>query len=452
MRSYIHGGIGFAEFNTGLGVVSYINTSASAGDKVTTVQVEVKDKVGTVASWGKNNDYPQKIMEAVRKNGSASRGLSFNRKAHYGNGLTLLNIDVTDDGKHDPRVIPIASQPLIRDFFTKSQMPRFWKETIMDLEWWGIAFPEYILSNDYTQINRVKRQKAAWCRFEVMNPDNGLVENVYISEKFGKTSVSTDSNWVSKIALIDSYWSPEEVKEYCKRNKIHNFIRPVFYPLLDEAYYPEAEWHAAYKSGWLDIANSVPEWVLNMFKNQVSIKYHIEIDERYYINVFKDQWQNFTNDERRQQRENTLDKINEHLSKPENAGKSLQTMMYKDEQSGEQVSFVKISVIDDKYKDGVYLPTAEAANSEILFPIGVDASLIGVGIPGSKLGAGSGSDKNAAFNIVNALLKTNRETTLEVFDFIRDYNGWDPTITGAFENTILTTLDKNPTGSQKVAN
>ena len=109
-----------------------------------------------------------------------------------------------------------------------------------------------------------------------------------------------------------------------------------------------------------------------------------------------------------------------------------------------------ISWIDDKLKDGSQLPEAEAANSEVLFALGVDPSLIGAGIPGGKLGAGSGSDKREAFTILSALFKTNRETTLEVYDFIAQYNGWDTSIRAAFENTILTTLDANPTGSKSV--
>ena len=37
----------------------------------------------------------------------------------------------------------------------------------------------------------------------------------------------------------------------------------------------------------------------------------------------------------------------------------------------------KINVIDNKLKDDAYLPDSQAANSEILFAIGVDPSLIG---------------------------------------------------------------------------
>lgn len=451
-RSFINGNIGFAEFSTGAATISFNNSTGTEETAVTTVRIDTKDKVGKIAAWGKNNDTPQKIIAQVRKNASATSALAFRCDAHYGNGLTFLKKDVTNDGKHDIRVVPIDAPEMaaVKEFFSKSKMNMFWKETITDLEWWRIAFPEFILSNDFTQINRVKRHRAAWCRFEVMNEVTGLVENVYISEKFGKESVNPDSIYAAAVPVVDSYWTPEEVKEYCKANNIHKFIRPVFFPLVDEPYYPEGGWHAVVNSGWLEVANSVPAWVNNMFKNQVSIKYQIEIDERYYAVTFREQWQEFTNERRIEEKKKTIDAINEHLSKPENAGKSIQTMMFENEK-GVQDSYVKITVIDDKYKDGVYLPQAEAANSETLFGTRVDPSLIGAGIPGGKLGAGSGSDKTAAFNIHNALMKTPREITLDSYDFVRDYNAWDPTIMASFENIILTTLDKNPTGSQKVA-
>lgn len=438
-----------SSFN-GMGAAySFKNTTAKGESTVTTVKIDLKDKQGVIASWGKNNDYPQKILEQVRKNGSASSGLRLLRRAHYGNGLVLIEKGVTEDGKHDHKIIDEESQPAIAEFFERSQMPRFWKETIADLELWGIAFPEYILSNDFSQINRVKRHQAAWCRFEVMNESSGLVENVYISQKFGTGgSVDVASDFVAQVPVIDSYWSADEVREYCRANKIYRFVRPVFYPLIDEAYYPEAEWHSVTKSGWLEVANSVPEFKMNMFKNQVSIKFLIEVDEQYFINIYQHAWSDFKPEEQIAIRKALVDKINEHLSGETNAGKSIQSMMYIDT-NGVQQSTIKITAIDDKFKDGSYLPEAEAANSEVLFALGVDPSLIGAGIPGGKLGAGSGSDKNAAYNIMSALFKTNRETTLEIFDFIKAYNGWERKIKAIFENTILTTLDKNPTGSQK---
>jgi len=429
-------------------MVSFKNSIDKMDGTVTAVKVDVKDKQGEIASWGKNNDYPQQVLKEVKKNGAASSSLRFLRKAHYGNGLILFRNEVSETGKKVIKIVPVTELTEINAFFKKSQMNRFWKETIADLEWFSIAFPEYILSANYATINRVKRQKTAWCRFEMMNEESGLVEHVYISEKFGKGgSVDVTSQFVEKIPLIDSYWSADEVREYCKANKITKFIRPVFYPLIDEAYYPESEWHAVLKSGWLDVANSVPALKKALFANQMTIKFLIEIDEIYYKNIYAEDWTRMKLEERQKIRKDLVDSINESLVGNEKAGKSIQSMKYTDS-TGKQVSALTITSIDDKLKDGIYLPEAEAANSEVLFSLGVDPSLIGAGIPGGKLGAGSGSDKNSAFNILNALFKTNRESTLEIFDFIQDYNQYDETINSGFENTVLTTLDKNPTGNQ----
>lgn len=446
-RKYI-GKIRVAEYKGMAAAVSYNNTTATEV-LATPVNIQVREKQGNIASWGANNDYPQKVLKAIKNSGSGSSALRFLRKAAYGSGLVLMDNAPDENGKKSPKLINILDFTEINMFFKTSQVPRFFKEIIADLEWFSIGFPEYILSNNFQTINRVKRHQAAWCRFELMNPENGLVENVFISEKFGKESVSADSEFVSKIPLIDSYWSPDEVREYCKKNKIYKFVRPVFYPLIDEAYYPQAEWHSVVNNGWLDVANSIPEYKKNIFKNQVSIKYLIEFDERYFEQIYDKNWKDYTVEERMKIREDLIDTIDESLVGTKNAAKSIQSMMFQDDKQM-QTSAIKITAIDDKLKDGIYLPEAEAANSEILFAMGVDPSLIGAGIPGGKLGAGSGSDKQAAFNILQALKKTDRETALEIFDFISGYNGWPETITANFENTILTTMDANPTGTKTV--
>lgn len=427
---------------------TFKNTTENLDSTVTTVKVDVKDKTAEIASWGSKNSYPQDILKAVRPNGSASSGLRFLRKAHYGNGLVLVRDEADANGKKETKMVSLSEVPEIQQFFLKSQMNRFWKETIADLEYFSIAFPEYILSENFQTINLVRRQKTAWCRFSLPNPENNLVEYVYISQKFGRETVDSTSEYVEEVPLIDSYWSTDQVKEYCKANNIKKFIRPIFYPLIDEAFYPKAEWHAVVESGWLDVANSVPALKKAIFNNQMTIKYLVEINEMYFEKIYREKWLSFSPDERMDIRKKVIDAVNDSLSGNDNAGKTIQSMKFIED--GKEYSAVTITAIDDKLKDGSYLPEAEAANSEVLFALGVDPSLIGAGIPGGKLGAGSGSDKREAFTILSALFKTNRETTLEVYDFIAQYNNWDTSIRAAFENTILTTLDANPTGSKSV--
>lgn len=402
-----------------------------------------------MAYWGTNNDYPQLILKAVENSGSAGAGLGLRKAAHYGNGQIFFK-EVVEDNKKSFQLIGSDGLPSDWKAFKKRSLwKKFLKEHIADLETFYISFPEYITSADGNKITKVKRQQAAFCRFELMDK-TGEIKNVHISTKWDEQP-DLKGDWVTPIPHIDPSLSAEEVKEYCKQKKIRKFIRPVMMPLMGESYYPKAHWHSVYKNGWLDVAASVPELKKHVFENQTVILYHIEITIDYFYHKYgREKWDGFTAKEQDEKRNELLDEMDKRLSGSENTHKSIMTIRYKDE-AGNYVDGVTITPVDNKYKDGAYLPEASAANSEILFALGVDPSLIGAGIPGGKLGAGSGSDKREAYTILCALMKTPRETSLEVWDFIRDYNGWDEDLQAGFENTVLTTLDKNPTGSENTA-
>lgn len=442
MSVLIHGDIAYASSGA---IVSFKNTTDKK-EAPTTIVVETIDKTNNVvASWGVNNDYPQKLLDEVRLNGTALAGLKVLIKTHYGSGFILAKEEF-ENGKRKITPQSISENAEINAFFKKSQMKKFFKETILDLEYWSLALPEFILSADYKKISKVRRKQTANGRFSVMNEENGMIENVFLSSKW-HLGVSMESKYVSVIPLIDSYWSAEEVKAYCKANKIRKFVRPIFYPLVDEAYYPKTPWHAAKENGYLGIANSIPTFKKAIFDNQINIKYHIEVNEDYFERKYKADWDNAPPEKRIEIRKAFVQEVDEALRSTKNAGGSLMSVAYRDN-TGAVVPGLKITAIDDKYKEGAYLPEATAANTEILFPMNVDPCIMGAGIPGGKLGAGSGSDKREAFLILSALMKSNRDTTLEVFDFIKEYNGWPDDLIGGFGDTILTTLDANPTGTE----
>jgi len=417
----------------------------------TKVVVHTETKKGVIASWGTNNKHPQELLESIRKNAATTSGLSAVSHNHYGGGFLLFEETFVDDGNGSTKrqliQKSIRQYPAIDAFFKLSNMKRFHKETVVDLEYFAIGFPEYVLSNDYNLISKVKRQKTAHCRFEVMD-EKGLIKNVWISTKWHK-SVDLDSVYANDVRFISPDWSPDEVKEYCKKNKIQNFIRPIFYAMLDESYYPIATWHSAYYSKWIDVANSIPEFKKALFENQMNIKFHIEIDEEYFQNKYKETWDDFSDDEKEKKRQLFVLFIDDNLRGNANAATSIWSMIYKDDE-GKPISGLKITAIDDKLKDGAFLPDGKVADEQIFLAIGIDATVLSAGTPG--MGAGSGSDKRVAWNILSARSKPKRETTLEVFEFIQQYNNWPPELLGAFEDTQLQTLDINPTGSKKAAN
>ena len=109
--------IAVSKLNNGeVAAFTFKNTADSLDTKVTTLKVDVKDKTAEIASWGKKNDYPQAILKQVQLNGSASSGLRFLRKAHYGNGLVLVRDEADANGKKQTKMVSLSDVPEILRF------------------------------------------------------------------------------------------------------------------------------------------------------------------------------------------------------------------------------------------------------------------------------------------------------------------------------------------------
>lgn len=436
-----HGDIAF-----GHGSKTAFLFSGDKGQQPHTTATNKEEGSGEIAKWGTDNLYPQKFHTALNLNGAGGAALRILKSTHYGQGFHLFKESINDEGKKTKTMVEISTQKEIDLFFKQCKMNRFWTEQITDQETYYLAFPEFILSKDFSKITSVRRLQTAKCRFQKMNPKTGLIENIYFCHNW-TSAITPDSEYVETIPAIDSYWHAEQIKEYCKKKKIYKFTMPIFYPLISETYYPEVDWHAVYRNGWMEVANSIPEYKKALFENQINIKYIVHISEEYFMRTYGNDWQDYTPEKRKEIRDQLTVAIDDHLSGNKNAGKSIQSVVYKD-MNGNWVKGIEVEAVENTLKDGSYLPEASAANSEIMFAMGVDPSIVGAGIPGGKLNSGSGSDKREAFSILTSLFKTKRELTLEVFNLLRDYNGWDPTLKGGFANTELTTLDANPTGTQ----
>lgn len=431
----------------GLGKVSAFRIDSSK-ESHTHIPVEEKgaSASGKIALWGDDNQYPQEFMKVLKKNGAGGSSYRFLKATHYGQGFRLYTEDQTDDGKEDKRVVPLKSQPPIHEFFKANRIHRVFTEIISDLEHFNLGFPEYILSNDYNKIVSVRRMQTSKMRYEKINPKTGLIENAYFSHSWTK-SLTPDSEFVQRIPVVDSYCSAEQVKEYCKSKRIHKFTMPIFYPLVDETYYPEPDHHSVYRNGWMDVVNAIPEYKKHFSENQLNVKYMVYISEEYFLRTYSNEWEKFTTEKKMEIRKALTNSIDEHLAGNKNAGKSIQSTVFKTRE-GDWVKGIEVVALkDENSSEGKGLLDSSAGNSEIMSAIGTDPNLMGVGIPGGKLNSGGGSDKREAFSILNSLFKTKRETTLEIWRLLRDYNQW-PDLEGDFAVTELTTLDKNPTGTE----
>ncbi|WP_417365908.1 hypothetical protein [Flavobacterium beibuense] len=397
-----------------------------------------------IVPWGDDNLYPQKFYnDKYLKNGASVGGINVLKSTHYGNGITLYKEVEDENEEAQIKKVSLVKYPEIANFFRINKIKRFFYETITDQSLFHIAFTEHVLSRDFKKIVRVKRLQAAHCRFGIQN-NKGRIEAVYLNTDWS----SDNKEYTLKFAYMPPDMTPEEIREYCKEKKIYNFVTSSFYPLVDESFYPKADWHAVDRSGWIDVANSVPELKQAIFENQLHFKHIVYVSDLYFENFYKEEWDDYDAEKRQEMREKLSKEIDEHMSGNKAGGRSITAPIF--EENGKFVEGIKIVAVDNKLKDGSYLPDASAANSEILFAIGVDPTIIGAGIPGGSNLSGSGSDKREAYTILCANLTPRREITLEIWELIRDFNSWDSTLEATFPNINLTTLDKNPDGQEEI--
>jgi hypothetical protein len=432
----------------GTGWLSIVETPTSSTSSIPADIEEVTAQGGPsdgieIASWGSDNKLPFQILEDVKAVTVAGSGMRKRARVHFGRGVVAFKRVQEEGGE---TIVPADDQNW-KDFARMNNIQKFMKAQITDYEIFNIAFPEYILDNSGNSILQVFHKTAPYIRLSVKEDIEGVfrIRWAVFSHKWEEGTPEEED--AVAVPFLDPSLSVEEAKEFISANGITKFIRPVvgYMPAAD--YYPTPFWYSARTSGWMELAKLIPKIKQAIIQNSMTLKYLVKIPVDYFKKKYPDS--DFTPQEREVKVNEDLKALDDFLKDFENTGKSIVTYFDHDKVTRQKIGAWEIEVIDNKIKDGALNLDSAAANSEILFAIGIDPSLIGSGMPGKELGAKSGSDKREAYNIAIADAMPDRMDTLDTLRFIAEYNGWDPEIEFAFEDNILTTLDNNPTGMQK---
>lgn len=421
-------------------------------DKKKVVHTEVKTHHTDSSSddyitWGEDNTAPQQLFKKFLKVDAAVGGLDVLASAHYGTGFKLFKDEMQGQSIQSVEQL-LSTFPEVQSFFNRTRWQIFMSEIVYDYELYNVAFPEFLLSPDKSKIISVKRHQAAHCRFGKPNKKTGMPEKIFINKDWE----AYDEDFTAIVPCFSATMWIEEIQQICKMRNIDRFIIPITGILTTEKVYPKVGWHSSFRNGWADVVLSVPEFKKYMFENQLNIKYLVYVADDFFAHKFgQDSWVHFSDEKKEELRIELVNKIDQHLSGNKSSGRSLISPYFRD-QNNNLIKGIEITPIDDKIKDGNFLPDAASGNSQILFSMGVDPCLLGAGIPGGKNLSGSGSDKREAYTILCSRMPIRRSRTLEIFNKIRDWNGWDSALYGNYPNVNLTTLDKNPNGVTEIVN
>ncbi len=436
------------------------------------IVLERLNTVLDVAPWGEANRFPQDIVKAMEACGIGVATLNKKARSLWGVGLLYGKIIGWNGAEEIFEPAKLGDYPEVDAFWENNNIPRYFAEFNLDYVWFANCFPELVISNDGTKINKIVHQESADCRFKQMN-DKGCIDTVYISKAWGYTSeqfvkfdntksilglksqqnklTKIDNKYIQALPALDKYDPLQSLKQFVAKGK-RNIIYPVDFPSPNKTYYQLASWDGAREAGWIEIASKIPSLLKSLYKNSFNIKYHIEIPEDYFSKRYGQQsWAEMSAIKKQEAREEVLSAMDEFLSGTENAYKSLITYFDINPINQTEYGGVKIKQLKNENQTENELLTSGTANSEIMISMGVNPNTYGAGKPGGVYASNQGGS-NIREGMVEqeTSLALDRQIGLEPFELIKRFNNWPQELVFRYKDTILTTLDKGGSTQQTI--
>ncbi len=342
-------------------------------------------------------------MLKVYKSPVLTSGMLFNIEMGYGDGILPCYIDYDKDG--NKRVFPYAlkyksvkdqrinsttadaSRPPAKDwklisstfeevttFFEENDINGWLLEQLTDLNFFYNVFPEIGFNLDdhgKRKIVELTHKEATFSRWEVMNPKNGRIEKHFFStkwaEKYGQLPASEDVfvtdvlDYRRPLRHLREVMDDEAKKGIGADKRINRWIVPVNFPTPGRTYYQKPYWYSIIESGWYDFIVSIPKAKNAIMNNRMSIKYHVQLSDKYFPNIFK--YENITEKKDQDARvKKEFEQLNKYLSGSENNGKSV--ISYTNYTvDGKELPSIKITKVDDAFPTGEYIEDSEEASN-----------------------------------------------------------------------------------------
>ncbi len=420
-------------------------TAYGATVKKVTVNEEILDRFSfrdtEYACWGSANRYPEEALEVIGKTGVLSTGLNYKCRCCYGQGVlpvTLTGLDAQNREQFAP-----VNDPELLNHLRGYTFRTYHTAAFRDLIKLGNCFPVFVFSPDGSRILRTEAVNARHCRISIDKT------KLLLFGEFDRRFPDETAKVVEMLDESDPYTHLMILKEQGRLKG-----RCVAFPRLrnyysNSDYYALPDWDTAWKSGWIDIAHKIPTFLKKAYSNAMNLMWHIQIPDTYWEKKFPEESFESTAD-REKAINDYLDSFEEQLTSEENPAKTLTTGFSLNESGKAEEKWV-IERLENEIKAEDRLSTSAAANSEILFSLMVNPSVLGAGMPGGPYAgnAGSGSDIREGLLVSLILNYIEKQQVLDPVELMLEYNGVH-NVELVYRNIILTTLDQGKSTQEKL--
>jgi hypothetical protein len=260
-----------------VGKQASVTTRNSVYDGPKPVMEKLRE-TGKVAPWGVNNDFPTLVANDIKKTSIAAAVIEYKVDLLVGSGGLCYGKEVI--GANGVKTLVPTRDPEVDAFFADINMQAVLTEAAFDWYTYYNIFPEFRMGRGYDRITGLGIQDAIDVGLAAMN-DRAEYHECYIAD-WANGATKADG---FSLPLLENYGNPAK---QLMREKNARSVLPVRYLNMGQRYYGLAPWNALRANGTIDIANRIME-LKKLLIDQIShIRYHIEIDERYWEKVIPD--------------------------------------------------------------------------------------------------------------------------------------------------------------------
>ena len=385
-------------------------------------------------SWGPGNRYPDEAVRVIGRTGVLSTAIGFKARTSFGQGVVPMDLTGYDD-EGQPVLRPCAEREVQR-YFRSYGFRQYMSQAFRDLFKFGNCFPILYFNADGSKIVSVILRNARHCR---VSRDK---RRLLVFPNFDQNEPTQEETQV--LTMLDEDDPFLQLDTLRATGKLKG--QPIAFPRIrnyysNNDYYGIPDWDAAWKSGWVDVANKIPKFLAQSYANAMTLMWHIQVPRRFWEDNFpKNEYPD--PNKRKAAIDAYMQQLEDSLCGEENVNKAFFTN-FTIGPTGKAEEKWEIERLENEIDAKERLSTSAAANSEILFSMMLNPSVLGAGMPGGAYAgnAGSGSDIRESFLVSVITTYIEKQQVLDPVMMMLRYNGHGDDIVLKYKETILTTLN-----------
>lgn len=350
--------------------------------------------------WGSDDQMPYTVIRAIEKDEVLSQNKMFNTQVCFGQGIRFYD---KATGK------PTVNQDVI-DFCDCSNIQEFFAGIIQDMKWffWSLSV---VLLDHNNNIVGLRRMPVENVRLGVADAMGNINEAFFANFRDDAGPLQPED--VTEIQLLNEFapWKDLAIRLGMERSPADGLQKrrtdlQIFgvlcrFPMPGCRYYPIPTYASVFKDDWLEIKKLTQLRLKAAIKNTNSIRYHVEILQKYWADLFRRKGVYGNRLKEEIERDIEYKRIGDFLSDVESSGKTL-VSDYMCDPDGKENHNIRITTIDTKKQGGEWSDEVTEACNMLCYADGIHPNLIGA-VPGKTQGNNSGSDKRELYTMKQAM-------------------------------------------------